>query len=78
MSMQECGNICRRMVGSMSCVFKKQNPMKHFSAGRKKRGNALEQNKTTNKEEVRVVSTMCLRTIALSQNLMDSVGNTVV
>lgn len=30
--------------------LKNQNPMKHFSAGRKMGGNALEQNKTTNKE----------------------------
>jgi len=48
------------------------------------RGNTLKQNKTTQQEkkkkkkQVRVLSTMCLRTIALSQNLLDSIGNAVV
>lgn len=71
-------NICRRIVGSDSCVFKAQNPTKHHQE--------LERNvrqffrtKQNNKMGSKiVVSTMCLRTIALSQNLLDLVGNAVV
>lgn len=63
-----------------SRVFKTQNPVKHCQEWERneRRCFRTKQNNNKKKKQVRVVSTMCLRTIALSQNLLDSVGNAVV